>query len=624
MSRRIDIELTSNRDDGTWTWRAAGAKQPKGVLAATLLPGEAAVGDALRADVETSLDGTEVLAVLAPKAKNRAAVETIELTARGLSDDELVITTLAPKRGGRDRDRGDRGDRGNRGDRGRGPRRDGDRPPRRDGRPGGDRTGGERSAGAGAPGGGGGERPSGPRSDRPPRDRPEGERAPRPRRDRPAPPVKPKAKRLRPGRTHRKAALDSLAPEEQVIAEQVLRGGVAAVRQAVDKMNEEARTEGRAEVKAEPLLVVAERLLPALRAAEWRDRAEAAVTDLDELDLRDLRSVVVAAETGAKDDESRALSAQLREGLARRVDQEQSAWLAEIAETLSDGRTVRALRLSSRPPKAGAPLPAELATKLSDAAGASLTAETVTDRWATVLDALSFSPVRLTVVPASKPAEPNPELVKVITRQASRVPKVAEAFGIDPPAEASRRRSGPRPGAKAGSQGGGRPPKRQSGADGTPPIPPPPAPSAPVAGSAAPEAEADAATVDPSPNPDVSPVDGVASPARGGAPSADSPATEAADVASTEHQAPIATGADSADVVDVTAPLIEEASAAPPMRSAERVDPADSTDAGDITPDAADPADEADVVDVTAPLVEAMPEAQPEEDVAEPDGLPAT
>ena len=36
MPRRIDVELTSERADGTWTWRAAGAKQPKGEVAVDL------------------------------------------------------------------------------------------------------------------------------------------------------------------------------------------------------------------------------------------------------------------------------------------------------------------------------------------------------------------------------------------------------------------------------------------------------------------------------------------------------------------------------------------------------------------------------------------------------------
>ncbi|MEZ5180677.1 MAG: hypothetical protein R2702_02185 [Acidimicrobiales bacterium] len=213
------------------------------------------------------------------------------------------------------------------------------------------------------------------------------------------------------------------------------------MRQAVDKQNEQARLAGGREVAAEPLLAIAERLLPDLRAAEWRDKAEAALHDLDELDLRDLRSVVVAAESGAKDDDARALAEQLRTGLAERVDKEQAAWIAELTQTLAEGRVVRALRLSSRPPKAGAPLPADLAAKLTEAAAGALTADTLPDRWATVLDALSFSPVRLTVAPASKPEAPSEELVAVVTRMADRVPKVAEAFGIEPSAAPARKRT---------------------------------------------------------------------------------------------------------------------------------------------------------------------------------------
>lgn len=493
MSRRIDIELTSSRDDGTWTWRAAGAKQPKGVLSATVLPAGSKVGDVVRAEVDSGLDGTEVLAVLPPKAKKSSSGERIELLGRTVSDDELVTTVLARRGRG---DRGDRGDRGGRGDRGerrgRGDGRGGDRRPRSDGeRTGGDRAGGDRR-GRG-PREGGGDRPD------------------RPRRDRPAPPARPKAKRLRPGRTHRRAALDALAPEEQVIAEQLLRGGVPAVRQAVEKQNEAAKAEGRPQVKADALLAVAERLLPALRVAEWRDRAEAAVADLDELDLRDLRSVIVAADSAAKDDETRALADQLRAGLTRRVEAEQQAWLAELAETLGDGRVVRALRLSSRPPKAGAPLPADLATKLAEAASAALTADTLPDRWSTVLDALSFSPVRAQVVPASRPEAPSEELVTVITTFASRLPRVAEAFGITPPPDAGRRkgrggkgRAGAKPIPPAPPQKVEATPPAEDGATGAPteadqPVPPAANAEAPEAAVGEPEAPADDAPEDRTP-----------------------------------------------------------------------------------------------------------------------------
>jgi len=260
----------------------------------------------------------------------------------------------------------------------------------------------------------------------------------------PAPEPKPKAKRLRAGRTHRNAALAALPAEQKPIAEQVLRGGIPAVRQAVEKQNETNKAEGKPEISPAPLLQLAEQLMPSLRSAEWRDKAEAALADLPELDLRDLRSVVVAADAGARDDETRALAEQLKAGLAQRVESEQAAWLTEITELLAGGRAVRALRVSSRPPKAGAPLPAELSTKLAEAAAASLTPETGQDRFATVLDALAFSPVRTQVTPAGIPAEPTPELLAAVKKVAARLPQIAALFGIEATVP-SKARSGAKP-----------------------------------------------------------------------------------------------------------------------------------------------------------------------------------
>ena len=120
VSRRIEIELTSARDDGSWTWRAAGAREPRGVVEGSLLPSGSSTGDVLRADVETSLDGTSVLAVLPPKGP-RAEPDRIELVGAG-DPEQWVTTVLAPGRSRRDdRDRGDRGDRRGRKD-GRPPR----------------------------------------------------------------------------------------------------------------------------------------------------------------------------------------------------------------------------------------------------------------------------------------------------------------------------------------------------------------------------------------------------------------------------------------------------------------------------------------------------------------------
>src|SRR5688572_7084986 len=125
MSRRIEIELTSERPDGTWTWRAAGARQPKGDLTADVLFDGAKVGDVVRADAEFGIDGILVTAVLPPKGA-RAEPERLEIIGPPRRE-ELVTTTLA--KGGRGRsDRGDRGDRKDRRDRKGRPERDRDRP----------------------------------------------------------------------------------------------------------------------------------------------------------------------------------------------------------------------------------------------------------------------------------------------------------------------------------------------------------------------------------------------------------------------------------------------------------------------------------------------------------------
>ncbi len=106
MSRRIEVELTSNKGDGTWTWRAAGAKQPKGDLAESLLYPDAAVGDICKVEADFLLDGIEITEVFVPKAK-KGRTDLLEMKPRELREDELVTTTRVarPERSGRDRDR---------------------------------------------------------------------------------------------------------------------------------------------------------------------------------------------------------------------------------------------------------------------------------------------------------------------------------------------------------------------------------------------------------------------------------------------------------------------------------------------------------------------------------------
>ena len=246
--------------------------------------------------------------------------------------------------------------------------------------------------------------------------------------------------------------LDAVPAEHRPIAEQLLQGGIPSVRQAIDKQNAELRAAGKTEVKPDELLRIADDLRHRASAAVWRDRAEAAAASVDELDLRDLRSVVNAADDAGRDDEARALATQLREALAKRVEQEHAAWLAELSETLRAGRVVRALRLSSRPPKAGAPVPGDLANQLVEAASTALTEETGQERWATVLEALAFSPIRRRVVPQSLPTKLSPELRATVARLGSRLPEIAHIFAIEPDQSSSRP---PRPAARRRPAGRG-------------------------------------------------------------------------------------------------------------------------------------------------------------------------
>ena len=79
------------------------------------------------------------------------------------------------------------------------------------------------------------------------------------------------------------------------------------MRQAIATQNEALKAEGKPEVPSKSLIGLAEQMLPQVRSAEWRDRAEAALADVDEIDLRDLRSVV-GADDAARDEESRAIA----------------------------------------------------------------------------------------------------------------------------------------------------------------------------------------------------------------------------------------------------------------------------------------------------------------------------
>jgi hypothetical protein len=404
MPRRIDIELTSHGSDGTFTWRAAGAKQPKGSLAAAAVPDGASVGDVLRAEIEIGLEGVEVVGLSVKEAKAADTTNRIEVIGVPQRGPDVSV---ALARGGRRRD-----DDGRRGSRDRGPRdRDRDTPRDRDA---------PRDRGAPRDR----DRGSGPR-------RPGGPSGPSPREQR-----KPAQ-----STTHRNALLAGLGPEQLPVAEQLLRGGMPAVRQAI----------AEEKTNADAIVAIAEQLLPAVNLASWKDRATSAQAAGKELRLRDLRAVVAASRSLTLDDEARTMAKALQDALNQRATALRDDWLARMTTALDEGRVLDAVRTTARPPEPATRLPAELAVRVSEAAGAAMTADAVD--WMFLLEAVIDSPVRRTVKPTGIPDIP--EAQDAARRAAGSVPELAKLLGLRiPPPPPPRRPPARRPPLMAAGGGG--------------------------------------------------------------------------------------------------------------------------------------------------------------------------
>jgi len=433
MSRRIDIELTSALPDGSWTWRAAGARKPNGQMDGSLLPTGSAVGDVLKVEIEQMLDGIEVQSIV--KARDKAEDANLLELLPSEKPFEAVIETRAKR---------DRSERRDDRDSGRG-RRDGKRDGKRDG----GRREGARDGGrdGGRDGAGSGKARSDQRRQRPHFETP------------PELPQRPKPKRLRPGKARRNAVLADLPEEQRPIAEMALQG-MSAVRARVKEENTRLEAAGQPTMPEQSVVKMAEDMLPKLRVAEWLDRAEAAQRQMEHLDLRDLRSVVAAGEdpTVARDESTRAIADDLKHSLVRKQEEELTLWFGDIDAAIGVGRVIRALRLSSQPPKAGVMFPPDLARRLGEAATAALQPEDPADRWIAVLEAAAFSPVRTLVTPSVAPAVVTDDLKATTIRLGPALPQIAALLSIEIPAGTPKPkplRAGPprKDGRKSGAKG---------------------------------------------------------------------------------------------------------------------------------------------------------------------------
>jgi len=413
MSRRIEIEITSVNGEVA-TWRAAGAKLPKGSLATSLLPSGTSAGAEFRADVEQNMEGVEVLAVLPVKTASPLDLrgERIVIAPKVHTGPDIQVT-YAPK-GGKGRRDGD----------GPRPRRDGDDSrPRRDDK-------GSRGPRAGGPAGEGGDK-----GGRPGRPRTNDRRGPRPERPT-GPPIL---------TVHRNAFLATLNPEQLPVAEQLLRGGLPAVRTAVAEQNKTATAQGRTTVNADAIDRIATDLLGKANLAMWKDRAAGAQSAGRDLRLRDLRPVVTSAKTVNLDDEARTMLKDLQAQLTSQIEILSTEWLAKIAAAIESKNALEALTLAARPPEFRMQVASESAAAIAALASESLNENLAPAQWIALVQAAVASPMHRTIKPTGIPADEacRNEAIKV----AGAIPELAKLLGMrvppPPPRTVTPRR--PRP-----------------------------------------------------------------------------------------------------------------------------------------------------------------------------------
>jgi len=415
MSRRIEIEITSLNGDVA-TWRAAGAKLPKGTLDAALIPGGPVVGTVYRADIDQFMERMEVIAVLPAKTASPLdpRKERIELIVADKKTPDVTVT-YAPK--------------------GRGPRREGDRDRDRD-------RDGARGAGRGP------KREGGP-SERPKREGANGERGPkregragaRPGRgERPSGPVAPPMATI-----YRNAFLATLSPEQLPVAEQLLRGGMPSVRAAVAEQNKNAAAQGRPTIDPATIERIAEDLLSKTNTAAWKDRAAGALSAGKELRLRDLRAVVTSAKTVTLDDEGRAQLKELQTSLTAKLEVLRTQWVEKLDAAVAANNIAEALRLIARPPDMSTRVSSETAAKVTGLVSEALRADQDVAVWNELVTLAVETSIRRNIKPVGIPADESAKALAI--KNAGAIPELAKLLGmkVPPPPPPTKAPARPRP-----------------------------------------------------------------------------------------------------------------------------------------------------------------------------------
>ncbi len=242
--------------------------------------------------------------------------------------------------------------------------------------------------------------------------------------------------------TYRNALLATLSPEQLPVAEQLLRGGMPAVRAAVAEQNKNATAQGRPTIDATTIDRIAEELLGKTNLALWRDRAAGAIGAGRELRLRDLRAVVTSAKTVSLDVESRAQLKELQASLTTRLDTLRTQWNEKLEAALTSKNVPEALRLVARPPDMSTRVSADVAARVVAMTSEVLSAEQDGAQWRQIVTLAAETSIRRNVKPQGIPDDDESRVVAL--KNAGAIPELAKLLGMKvppppPPTRAPRR-----------------------------------------------------------------------------------------------------------------------------------------------------------------------------------------
>ena len=240
----------------------------------------------------------------------------------------------------------------------------------------------------------------------------------------------------------RNALLATLSPEQLPVAEQLLRGGMPAVRSAVAEQNKNATAQGRPTIDAETIDRIAEELLGKTNLALWKDKAAGAIGAGRELRLRDLRAVVTSAKTVSLDDEGRQQLKELQTALTSKVDHLRTVWNEKLEAALNSKNVAEALRLVARPPDMSTRVSAEMAAKVIAMTSETLTAELDAAQWNEIVTLAVDTSIRRNIKHVGIPA--NDVSKNLAIKNAGAIPELAKLLGMPvppppPPSRAPRR-----------------------------------------------------------------------------------------------------------------------------------------------------------------------------------------